>query len=434
MNGGGIMRLNGIALRNFRGIDNMRLDFEGKSVVLYGINGAGKSTILKSINLILAQIITRVLSSQFKQSIECTREDVRFGRDKAGIYGAFAFEDGHIRSYGFSFAKSTGRRDYDNKSLNIFAREFSETYLPDEEMLPVFAHYGVTRAVLDIPLRIKKRHDFGRIETYRNALNAKTDFRTFFEWFRNQEDFENEKKVELSDLNYKDPMLEAVRSAILTMLPDLTNLRITRKPLLRMCVTKEEQTLSISQLSDGEKCALAMIGDLARRLVLANPHSDMPLCGGGIVLIDEVELHMHPSWQTQIVHVLHKIFPNIQFILTTHSPLVIGGLGNQSDKFAIYELEQIENRISAQEMTPAYYDANMVLQDKMGTPFISPEVDRVVNKISACIDQKNFDAAEENLRQLDMMTDGTHHVITRARTLVSIAKRRNQEATNEANH
>ncbi len=76
-------------------------------------------------------------------------------------------------------------------------------------------------------------------------------------------------------------------------------------------MTKDEQTLTINQLSDGEKCTLAMIGDLARRLVLANPHSDTPLYGGGVVLIDEIDLHMHPLWQREIVPILHKVFPNI---------------------------------------------------------------------------------------------------------------------------
>jgi len=422
--GGKNVRLNGIAIRNFRGIEDMYLDFNGKSTVLYGINGAGKSTILKSINLLLAQIITRVLSSQFKQAIECTREDVRFGKEKATIYGDFVFDDGHVSNYGFSFTKSTGKREYDNKVLNKFAKEFAEAYLPDKEMLPVFAHYGVTRAVLDIPLRIKKKHDFGRIETYRNALNAKTDFRTFFEWFRNQEDFENEKKVELKDLYYKDPVLDAVRSAVLAILPNLTNLRIRRKPSLRMCVTKEGQTLTVDQLSDGEQCTLAMIGDLARRLVLANPHSDEPLHGGGIVLIDEVDLHMHPLWQREIAPLLHRVFPNIQFILTTHSPLIIGGLGNLSEEFTIFELGQAECCITLHEMAPAHYDVNMVLQDKMGTPFIAPEVDDVVRELSACIERKAFDNAEVILRRLDKMTNGTHPAITQAKTLILIAKRR----------
>ena len=67
-----------------------------------------------------------------------------------------------------------------------------------------------------------------------------------------------------------------------------------------MKIDKDNLSLQVDQLSDGEKCTLALFGDLARRLALANPVSDNPLLGTGVVLIDEIELHMHPSWQRKI--------------------------------------------------------------------------------------------------------------------------------------
>ena len=81
--------------------------------------------------------------------------------------------------------------------------------------------------------------------------------------------------------------------------------------------------IRVDLLSDGEKCTLAMFGDLARRMALANPNLVNPLNGEGLVLIDEVELHMHPSWQRRILGVLKTIFPNIQFILTTDSKNIV---------------------------------------------------------------------------------------------------------------
>ena len=155
------------------------------------------------------------------------------------------------------------------------------------------------------------------------AIENKIDFRTFFEWYRNQEDYENEKKIETGDLNYQDRALRGVRKAILSMLDGCANLRVVRKPRLEMKIDKDNVSLNVSQMSDGEKCTMALLGDLARRLALANPEKADPLCGEGIVLIDEIELHMHPSWQRKILNVLKKTFPNIQFIITTHSPVVL---------------------------------------------------------------------------------------------------------------
>jgi predicted ATP-binding protein involved in virulence len=90
-----------------------------------------------------------------------------------------------------------------------------------------------------------------------------------------------------------------------------------------MLVTKDEVDFRIDQLSDGEKGILALAGDLAKRLAIANPGSRHPLEGEAIVLIDELELHLHPAWQRKLVRALQHTFPNCQFIVTTHSPQVV---------------------------------------------------------------------------------------------------------------
>ena len=78
-----------------------------------------------------------------------------------------------------------------------------------------------------------------------------------------------------------------------------------------------------------KKSLLALVGDIARRLILANPSLENPLYGEGIVLIDEIELHLHPKWQREVINKLREVFPNIQFILTTHSPQVISEISRE---------------------------------------------------------------------------------------------------------
>ena len=90
-----------------------------------------------------------------------------------------------------------------------------------------------------------------------------------------------------------------------------------------MIVDKDGEELIVDQLSDGEKCLLATVGDLARRLAIASPDSASPLQERGVVLIDEVDLHLHPRWQRRVVPALQRTFPNCQFIVTTHSPQVL---------------------------------------------------------------------------------------------------------------
>jgi len=99
-------------------------------------------------------------------------------------------------------------------------------------------------------------------------------------------------------------------------------------------------------MSDGERSLLAMMVDLCRRLVLANPELDDPLQGAGVVLIDEIELHLHPQWQREVVEKLRRSFPRIQFVLTTHSPFVIQSV-HSGDELILLDgqpLAQLENK------------------------------------------------------------------------------------------
>ena len=414
------MQLEKLTLVNYRGFPNTTIDFDGKSVVFFGINGVGKSSIIKSICTVLSQTINRVTGNQFKQQITLGSDDVRFGTSVLEITGVFSMYESGKYSLNVSYNKKLGAKSTNRKELAAFADAFNSCYMHEGATLPVFAYYGVNRVVLDIPLRIRTKHEFGRLESYQNAISTKTDFRTFFEWFRNQEDLENEIKVKTNNFHYKDHCLEATRSAITKMLPELSNIRIARKPL-RMCATKHGQTLSMEQLSDGEKCVVAMLGDLSRRLALANPHLSNPLLGTGIVLIDEIELHMHPSWQRKIISVLQEIFPNVQFIITTHSPMVLGELNN---KFKVFGLLRDDKDIEIEKMAVGYYDANLILEDKMRTPSINPQVAEVEEQIWLCLEQQDFVSAEKHMGELRALTNNTHPSIIKAQILIQRGKRR----------
>ena len=116
-----------------------------------------------------------------------------------------------------------------------------------------------------------------------------------------------------------------MRGAISQFLPDISDLHVDREEQTpRLMANKSGKPVVVNQLSDGEKCLFAMVGDLARRLALANPALDDPLLGCGIILIDEIELHLHPRWQRDIVTGLERTFPGCQFVISTHSPQVLG--------------------------------------------------------------------------------------------------------------
>ena len=192
--------------------------------------------------------------------------------------------------------------------------------------------------------------------------------------------------------------MKSVRTAVEAMLGNqYSDLKVKRSPL-SLKVKKGNKDISVDQLSDGEKCTIAMFGDLARRIALANPNKENPLEGEGIVLIDEIELHLHPSWQRRVLNVLKSTFPNIQFIITTHSPQILGEADDTYNVLRIYT--DSNDRLSVSENSVYGKDSNGILK-QMDT-LERPEVVKMMfDKFYEYIDSKQFDMAQNLLEDIE---------------------------------
>lgn len=412
------MKINTLELNNFRSLSHAHLEIDGKSAVLFGVNGTGKSSVLKSINLLYANIINRIVNrKELKQSYALTLEDIQYGKGSTNVSAEFLIEGEKI-SYRRSMTRKDGNRGHDIANLKKIVESFQNKYFSDkmQDNIPIFVNYGTNRLVLDIPLRIRNRHEFDIYSAFEKSIENRIDFRTFFEWYRDQEDYENHCKVEKSDLSYRDKSLEAVRKAVMVMLEDCDNLRVVRKPRLEMKVDKNGRSLNVSQLSDGEKCTMALFGDLARRLTIANPNMEEPLLGEGVVLIDEVELHMHPSWQRTILKNLRNTFPNIQFIITTHSPIILNEI---NDEYKVFFLKSCEDANEITEFSRLDgFDANYILEEFMGTKSMNENTENLIHSIYTFINQKHFDMAEEKIMHLEELAGKNNKDVITAKMLI----------------
>jgi len=354
------MKIVSLHLKNFRSAIELEMSFNDRINVFYGINGAGKSTILEAVAILLSWLSSRIKSPNGSgRAIDVNDINNEASSTSIGL------EVSHLnQSFVWSAVKNRpGRQNFEVKSNLAQASELSKFLVENSDpQYPILAFYPVTRAVIDIPLRIRGKHIFGPLNAYENALSSAADFRTFFEWFREREDLENEKMRD-SINPVKDPQLEAVRSALVNFLPGFSNLTVRRDPL-RMEVKKDQKTLLVNQLSDGEKCLLALVGDLARRLAIANEKPKCsPLEGEGIVLIDEIDLHLHPEWQRKVIPCLLKTFPNCQFFISTHSPLVLNQLLPEN----LFMLRNEENGLVFSQPRESYgKNSTRVLEDLMG--------------------------------------------------------------------
>ena len=190
---------------------------------------------------------------------------------------------------------------------------------------PLAVYYTPDRAGYRLPKKLPQEVPCGQAAAYFGALlNRTVNFRDFMARYRSAVTVERTERRD--NPNYLgNRAVKAISHALTTFLGGFENLRVQEEPL-RLLVDKDGETLDLSQLSDGERSFLAMICDLGRRLALANPRLDNPLNGAGVVLIDELELHLHPKWQREVSEKLRKTFPNIQFIATTHSPQIVASV------------------------------------------------------------------------------------------------------------
>ena len=314
------MRIKSLHFTNFRGLKQIDIDELDKNANLFiGINGVGKSSILDAIACLLSRYTKRISNAHGLGGNDIALDDVALDSKEGATISLTTDNNVTWTLYRSRELAKDGKSDL--SQLNTYLKELRTTLAENPKTnLPTITHYKVNRAVAEIPLKIKKyKVSALPVETYVNALDGNTLFRDFFSWFREQEDLENEKIRD--DQEYRDKGLDTIRRAMHSIFPEYGEMRVKRHPQA-LVLSKNDTVLKLNQLSDGEKCYIALVCDLTRRLVLANPSLLDPLQGEGIVLIDEIDLHLHPQWQLSALSKLTQTFPNCQFIITTHSPIV----------------------------------------------------------------------------------------------------------------
>lgn len=392
------MKLKSLEITGFRGISHLALEFPERVNVLVGVNGAGKSAVLDCAAIMLSLLIERIRSPAGRGRA-FVDDDITNGIAETRNEIELRFQEDSVR---WSVTKARRGRRSRTLSRLVELRHSVESFrsrIEEDDLmsLPLVVYYPVNRAVLDIPLRIRTRHRFDRLAAYDGALSGdRNSFRVFFEWFREREDLENELRTDR--VEFRDPQLQAVRRAVERFLPGFTELRVRRSPL-RMMVDKEGEELIVNQLSDGEKCTLAMVGDVARRMAIANPGIRDPLEGEAVVLIDEIDLHLHPGWQRHIVGALRETFPNCQFLLSTHSPQILSHV----DPGCIWLLERTGSGVIAKRPEDSYgHTANRILEDIMVVPARPAEIKDRITELFLAIEQGNLGDAKlllSNVRQ-----------------------------------
>jgi predicted ATP-binding protein involved in virulence len=309
------MKIREFTVTNFRGFDGERcFRVSDRVTVIAGVNGRGKTSILVGMALVISRLFrTLGLSSGNQRTISAN--DVYGGRDDASLSMRVLCAGVPLDfSVAFRPNSTTVRSSSIAPSLKrLITHNYGDPNRADDQA-PIAVYYTTDRAGMRSPRSLPTVLPSGQQLAHNGALsNRMVDYRDFMARYRVWRSQGRGREV------------QAFETALGFFLNDFSNVEIEVDPL-RITVQKQGHRLALNQLSDGERSFIAMLGDMVRRLALANPDLDDPLLGHGVVLIDELELHLHPKWQREVVQGLRQTFPNIQFIGTTHSPFVIQSL------------------------------------------------------------------------------------------------------------
>ena len=206
--------------------------------------------------------------------------------------------------------------------------------------------------------------------------------------------------------------LGAFEDAIVRFLPGYAHLRTDDSERPGLLIDRGRSTVAVQQMSDGERGVLALVLDLTRRLFQANPELKDPVADSeAVVLIDELELHLHPQWQRQVVRKLEMTFPHCQFIATTHSPQVVGEVPHD-------RIQIMANR-GVYSPTHAFgVDSSRVLEEIMDAPSRNPGVEELLTRVSKEIGKQRYERAGELLAQLINRIGENDPDVTRMKTLL----------------
>jgi predicted ATP-binding protein involved in virulence len=346
------MHIQKVIIKNFRCFEHLEVNLDPDINIFVGNNGSGKSALLDGIAAAMYPYV-RLIQEKVNKEYKRKEESPVLQRDLPAKQEGSKRKtqtDFNVSATGFPLWTIIYKKppnDNNNERITVdleyyylIEAEFKELYSAIENQcdtiknepkseLSIIAYYKSNRHLTNIgDLENIPNKSFDRFDALNNAFDATANFTDLATWFFVREYEELREGRNRKDINFELPDLKQVRNAISTIIAPNARVYFSGATSAKLMVewtmeTGEKRELLLSQLSAGYRNMLALVMDFARRLAQANPEMQNPLAAEAILMIDELDLHLHPTWQQKIIPDLKKVFPNTQIIATTHSPEVV---------------------------------------------------------------------------------------------------------------
>ena len=392
-------------IQNFKGIEKMNLEFSSGVNLLIGNNGVGKTTVLEALALSIQTYFSRI-NDIAKKSIK--KDDVHFTSNLVGdasqhrVYSNPTVIKSEINLGGLEYSSEISREDETNATRTKYTgKEFAaagrDLLNSQEAILPVICYFSTSRVVDTQKVStnaVGKNKLNDRRCGYIDCLNATLDRKALTDWTFKMAMAEYKKGTAVAEY-------EAFKKAVGIFMQKMNDLE--EIPLVEytrdfedITYAEDGKTMLVNYLSAGYQSLLWMLMEISFRIALLNPELSDYSQAEGIVLIDEIDMHLHPRWQWKILDALHSSFPKVQFIAATHSPIIISS-------FKDAKLLSIgENGV--EELSGAYaYSIDDVVEYKQGSFGIPQELRRLKQEFedAFCLrDRENSQKAVDKMKEL----------------------------------
>ncbi|MBL0385841.1 AAA family ATPase [Tumebacillus sp. ITR2] len=393
------MQIRAIQIQNFKGYEQKEFAFDPNFTLIIGDNGTGKTTILEAISVGIGGFLAGLEGVETRN---INKDEVRLGWDKPGdatvtrekhfpvsisCVGVVADElcewTRELRSSGGRTTRGEAR------SIIAQAQQMQERIIKHrdhEVVLPMFSYQGAGR------LFSQKRNmwvnpftadDLSRFLGYTHCLDAESDIKMFVSWLRRMTMIQLQKRKHIGEL---DAVLGAVTGCMRGLMNEEVNVYFDFEEE-EVVVENGEVVIPLRMMSSGYRTIIGMVADLAYRAAILNPQlrERAVLETPGIVLIDELDLHLHPKWQWVIIENLKKTFPNIQFIATTHAPIIISSC---KDGFIINLEDGVHDEDSMTQPSSYGWLIEDILKKVMGTQIREPHIQKQIQQLEVLYSKK----------------------------------------------
>jgi predicted ATP-binding protein involved in virulence len=464
------MRLKKITLNNFRCFESLEVTLHPRLTVFVGENGTGKTAILDGIATALTPVLNYLSSANQRLTgrgisdadfrVEPVKGRAGKERWRLAEFAQVVAETVDGLTWDYWRPSGSGGQEPEAKhgltDLKNQLQPIIESYKSSTpELTPVFAYFGARRGYIEVPERLRESKENYEFPTSAliGALDSLSDFKELLKWFDREEAAElRANKGVASDEYVRSPALDAVRETIRTLLGGAyQNPYFNREHQFVVDPTDGSAPLLVTQLSQGYQSMLALGVDFARRLVLANGHMDYgdrnsvaiavdelktlgwpgddtenlpvaaPLIAPAIMLVDEIDLHLHPSWQQRVLSDLMRAFPSTQFIVTSHSPQVISTV--KRENIRVFSTDADGKAVATEPLANPYgQPSGDVLQSVM---MVNPQppVDEKgdLDRLTNLVDQGRFelDEAQDLFRRLTRALGQGHPQLLRLQRSIS---------------